>query len=227
MGLAFRTDDSCQHGASRAFGLLPLTCFRTSEIQPQRTPYMEPRKSLETPPEGTPIPGHSLDSLFEEVYHELRGIARGMLRSSPPNRTLQPTVLVHEAYLRLCRTFPNECANRGHFFAAAAEAMRRILIEDARRRLTLRRGGKWARIPLDKIQVATDAHPEILLGIDEALEKLSADHPLRAQVVKLMFFGGLTAVETGEALNICDRTVKRHWAFSRAWLFSELKEARE
>lgn len=186
---------------------------------------MEVRKPAETPPEIAS--GLLLDSLFEEVYHELRGMARGMLRSDSPNPTLQPTVLVHEAYLRLCHTFPNECANRGHFFGAAAEAMRRILIEDARKRMTLRRGGKWSRIPLDQIQVATDAHPELLLGVDEALEKLSAEHPLRAQVVKLMFFGGLTAAETGAAMNICDRTVKRHWAFARAWLYNELKEAPE
>lgn len=162
--------------------------------------------------------------MFEEVYNELRGIARSMLRNAPPNRTLQPTVLVHEAYLRLCSTFPKVCANRGHFFAAAAEAMRRILIEDARRRLTLRRGGNWARVPLDQIQVASDANPEMLLGIDEALDRLALEFPVHAQVVKLMFFGGLTAAETGVALNICDRTVKRHWAFSRAWLYSELNE---
>ncbi len=111
--------------------------------------------------------GDRLNALFGEVYQELRGMARGMLRTAPPNRTLQPTVLVHEAYLRLCQTYRSEGVNRHHFFGAAAEAMRRILVEDARRRLTLRRGGRWARIPLDQLQVATDAHPELLLDIDE------------------------------------------------------------
>jgi len=166
-----------------------------------------------------------VDALFEEVYQELRGIARSMLRSAPPNRTLQPTVLVHEAYLRLSHTFPKECANRAHFFGAAAEAMRRILIEDARRRMTLRRGANWARVPLESVQVGTDANPELLLAIEEALSRLAGDYPLQAQVVKLMFFGGLTAAEAASTLNICERTVKRHWAFSRAWLYNELKDS--
>jgi RNA polymerase sigma factor (TIGR02999 family) len=175
-------------------------------------------------PELPGKPGDGLDALFGEVYDELRGMARGLLRAYPPNRTLQPTVLVHEAYLRLTRSYRGEGVPRGYFFAAAAESMRRILVEDARRKVSLRRGGNWTRVALDQVQVATDAHPELLLGIDEALEKLAAQHPARAQVVKMMFFGGLTAVETGEALNLCDRTVKRHWAFARAWLFNELKE---
>ena len=184
---------------------------------------MHSTDSTQTPPVQT-APEAKVDSLFEEVYNELRNIARGMLKHSPPNRTLQPTVLVHEAYLRLCRTFPKECANRGHFFGAAAEAMRRILIEDARRRLTLRRGGKMARVPLEEVQVATDANPQQLLDIEEALVKFTSEHPLQAQVVTLLFFGGLTGAETGAVLNICERTVKRHWAFARAWLFNELKE---
>jgi RNA polymerase sigma factor (TIGR02999 family) len=163
-----------------------------------------------------------LESVFEEVYHELRSVARGVLRAFPPNQTLQPTVLVHEAYLRLSRSFSDSTGNRGYFFAAAAEAMRRILIEDARRKLSLRRGGHWARIPLEQVQVATDAHPELLLGIDEALARLGVEYPERAQAVKLMFFAGLTEAEVGEAMGLCERTVKRHWAFARAWLYQEL-----
>jgi RNA polymerase sigma factor (TIGR02999 family) len=167
-----------------------------------------------------------LNSLFAEVYQELRAIARGMLKTSPPSRTIQPTVLVHEAYLRLSHTYHEKGVDRRYFFGAAAEAMRRILVEDARRRMTLRRGGHWARIPLDQLQVASDAAPETLVCIDEALEKLAIQYPLEAQVVKLIFFGGLTAVEAGEALNVCDRTIKRHWSFARAWLFNELSEPR-
>ncbi len=166
-----------------------------------------------------------LDVLFGEVYDELRGMARGMLVSSPPNRTLQPTVLVHEAYLRLNRTYRKDPLNRGHFFGAAALAMRRILIEDARRKWRVKRGGNWNRVPLEEVQVATDAHPELLLAINEALERLAVQHPLRAQVVQLMFFGGLTETEAGESLNLCERTVKRHWAFARAWLYAELTGA--
>ena len=173
-----------------------------------------------------PKPADVLDSLFGDVYNELRGIARNLLKTYPPNRTVQPTVLVHEAYLRLSQSYRGDGMNRGHFFAAAAEAMRRILIEDARRKLSLRRGGDWVRIPLEKVQVATEAHPELLLAIAEALEKLAVQHPQQAQVVKLMFFGGLTAAEAGEAMNLCDRTIKRHWAFARAWLFHEMSDAK-
>lgn len=171
-------------------------------------------------------PADTLNSLFGEVYQELRDIARGMVKTAPPNRTLQPTVLVHEAYLRLCHTYRFEGVNRRHFFGAAAEAMRRILIEDARHRMTLRRGGGWDRIPLDQLQLASDAHPEMLVDIDNAVHRLSVQYPLEAQVVEMMFFGGLTAAEAGEALGLCERTVKRHWAFARAWLYHELTEPR-
>jgi RNA polymerase sigma factor (TIGR02999 family) len=163
-----------------------------------------------------------LDSMFGEVYNELRDIARVILRAYPPNQTLQPTVLVHEAYLRLVQSYRGDGLHRGHFFAAAAQAMRRILIEDARRKLSQRRGGHWSRVPLDQVQAATDAHPELLLAINEALEGLAAEYPERAEAVELIFFGGLTAEEAGEVMHLCERTVKRHWAFARAWLYQEL-----
>ena len=165
-----------------------------------------------------------MDSLFSEVYDELRGMARGLLQNSPPNRTLQATVLVHEAYLRLNHSFTRDNVNRRYFFGAAAKAMRRILIEDARRKLRLKRGGRWTRVPLQEVEVATDADPELLLGIDEALGRLAKEHPLRAEVVWLMFFAGLTQSETGECLDISERTVKRHWAFARSWLFTEMNQ---
>jgi len=163
-----------------------------------------------------------LDSLFSEVYDELRGMARGLLNNTPPNRTLQATVLVHEAYLRLSRSYTKESVNRRHFFGAAAKAMRRILIEDARSKMRLKRGGRWTRVPLQEVQIATDADPELLLNIDEALTRLTAQHPLRAEIVWLMFFAGLTQTETGDCLDISERTVKRHWAFARSWLYAEL-----
>jgi len=103
-----------------------------------------------------------------------------------------------------------------------AESMRRILVEDARRRMTLRRGCDWARIPLDELHVASDATPETLISLHEALNELSTLHPIESQVVQLLFFGGLTAAEAGETLHLCDRTIKRHWAFARAWLYKEL-----
>ena len=166
----------------------------------------------------------ALDALFGEVYDELRKMARGLLCTSPPNRTLQPTVLVHEAYLRLSHTYRKDAVSRPYFFGAAAKAMRRILIEDARRKMRLKRGGNWARVPLEDVRVATDAPPKLLLGIDEALGRLATHHPLRAEVVRLMFFAGLTQAEAGECLNISERTVKRHWACARSWLYEELNE---
>ena len=167
-------------------------------------------------------PAEVLDALFSEVYDELRKMARGLLHNRPPNRTIQATVLVHEAYIRLSHTYNKDQVNRRHFFGAAAKAMRRILIEDARRKLRLKRGGNWTRVPLQEVRVATDADPELLLNIDEALNRLAEKHPVQAEVVWLMFFAGLTQSEAGDCLDICERTVKRHWAFARSWLFNEL-----
>ena len=149
-------------------------------------------------------------------------MARGLLVNTPPNRTIQATVLVHEAYLRLSHTYRKDSVNRAHFLGAAAKAMRRILLEDARRKLSQKRGGKWSRVPLWEVQVATDADPELLLSIDEALTRLAVNHPVEEEVVRLMFFAGLTQAETGECLDISERTVKRHWAFARSWLYAEL-----
>jgi RNA polymerase sigma factor (TIGR02999 family) len=162
--------------------------------------------------------------MFGEVYDELRKMAHGLLCHSSPTRTLHATVLVHEAYLRLSHTYRQQPVNRAYFFGAAAEAMRRILIEESRRKLRLKRGGKWTRVPLEEIQVATDAPPELLLRIDDALSRFAALYPLRAEVVRLMFFAGLTQAEAGECLEICERTVKRHWAFARSWLYTELAQ---
>jgi len=163
-----------------------------------------------------------LDALFGEVYSELRKMAQSFLVNKPPNRTIQATVLVHEAYLRLCSSYKKESVERSYFFGAAAKAMRRILIEDARRKLRHKRGGQWSRIPLNNVQVATDADPELLISIDDALNKLAAVQPIKAEVVKLMFFAGLTQAEAAECLNISERTVKRHWAYARSWLYAEL-----
>jgi RNA polymerase sigma factor (TIGR02999 family) len=164
--------------------------------------------------------------LFDRVYAELRGMARQILLTKPAGQTLQPTALVHEAYMRLvhnAETGPQTWVNRAHFMGAAAEAMRRILIEDARRKKSLRRGGNYVRVDLEKVAVASDADPDLLLTLDEAIHRLAAVHPVKAEVVKLLFFGGLTTAEAGEVLGLADRTVKRHWAFARAWLYDEVQ----
>jgi len=162
--------------------------------------------------------------LLPAVYEELRRLASCMMARKPPGQTLQATALVHEAFLRLSRSENQLWDSPGHFYSAAAEAMRRILIEEARRKGSLRRGGGRLRLSLDEVQLASDTPADSLLAIDEALEKLAAEDPGKAELVKLRFFGGLSVVEAGKHLGISERTVKRHWAFARAWLYQELTD---
>jgi RNA polymerase sigma factor (TIGR02999 family) len=164
------------------------------------------------------------DELLPLVYDELRRLAAQKLSKENEGQTLQPTALVHEAWLRLAgddagKTF----ANRAHFFSAAAEAMRRILIERARRKASQKRGGKWERIDLQNLEIASDANEDTLLVVNEALEKLEKEDPHAAEIVKLRFFVGLTLDEAGQAMGVTERTAKRYWAYARAWLYKEIK----
>ena len=157
--------------------------------------------------------------LLPLVYEELRKLAAARMANEAAGHTLQPTALVHEAWLRLTGNEPNmQFANRAHFFAAAAEAMRRILIDRARRKSADKRGGGWERINLDNVDIAADANDDTLLLINESLEKLAKEEPQAAEIVKLRFFAGLTLEEAGQLLGFTERTAKRHWAFARAWL---------
>jgi len=163
--------------------------------------------------------------LLPLVYEELRNLAAARMANEAAGHTLQPTALVHEAWLRLAGNDAQvHFANRAHFFAAAAEAMRRILIDRARRKSAEKRGGAWLRIDLDKVDIAADADDHTLLLVDEALEKLAADDPKAAKIAKLRFFGGLTLEEAGKVLGVTDRTAKRYWAYARAWLFDEIQQ---
>ena len=162
--------------------------------------------------------------LLALVYEELRKLAAAKMAQEAAGQTLQPTALVHEAWLRLAGTDSPQFDSRGHFFAAAAEAMRRILIENARRKSRLKRGGQQERVDLDQVQLATDSDPAMVLSIDQALEKLAKAHPQKAELVKLRFFVGLSLPEAARALNLSETTAKRHWAFARAWLYGELAE---
>lgn len=163
--------------------------------------------------------------LLPLVYDELRKLAAARVAAEAPGQTLQPTALVHEAYLRLVGKSPGVQWNgRGHFFASAAEAMRRILVEAARRKGRDRHGGGRARIDLDAVELAADQADDRLLAIDEALTLLAAEDPAAAEVVKLRFFAGLTAQQAADALDISLRTANSHWAFARAWLFRRLGE---
>ena len=163
------------------------------------------------------------EQLLPVVYEELRKLAAQRLSHEPAGQTLQPTALVHEAYLRLVDVRDAQQWNgRGHFFAAAAEAMRRILVEQARRRHRVRHGGKGQRIDLDHIElrVATgdDGSHDELLSLDDALTRLEVVDAKAAQLVKLRFFGGLTMPQAAEALGIPLRTAEREWSYARAWL---------
>ena len=165
----------------------------------------------------------SLDSLLPVVYQELRRLAAGYLRREKPGQTLQPTALVHEAYLRLMKDKPGRWQNRAHFCAIAAHSMRQILIERARARGAAKRGGPRQRITLDEAMIAGEDRSIDLLALDEALERLNELDPEQARLVELRFFGGLTVEETAEAMNISPATVKRHWTVAKAWLTRELE----
>ena len=165
----------------------------------------------------------SLDTLLPIVYQELRRLAAGYLRRERPGQTLQPTALVHEAYLRLMKDRPGRWQNRAHFCAIAAHSMRQILIERARARGAAKRGGARQRITLDEGLVAGGDRSIDLIALDEALQRLAEIDPEQARLVELRFFGGLTIEETAEALDMSPATVKRHWTVAKAWLTRELE----
>jgi RNA polymerase sigma factor (TIGR02999 family) len=168
--------------------------------------------------------GHAAAELLPIVYDELRKLAAIRMNAEAPGHTLQPTALVHEAYLRLVgRDDDNRWDNRGHFFAAAAEAMRRILVEAARRKHGPEHGGDTIRLDLDPELAASPGPSPRILDLDEALGRLAAIEPRAAQVVKLRYFAGLTISETAVALGISPRTADSDWAYARAWLVSAIR----
>jgi RNA polymerase sigma factor (TIGR02999 family) len=166
---------------------------------------------------------HAAEQLLPLVYDELRKLAVQKLAREAPAQTIQATALVHEAYIRLVDVDKlQHWDSRGHFFAAAAEAMRRILVDNARRHNSQKRGGNHKRIDLAELAEHTSDVPVDLLALDDALKKLEEQHPPKAQVVKLRFFAGCTLEETAQMLGISRATAQRHWAYARAWLFGRL-----
>lgn len=163
------------------------------------------------------------DQLLPLVYEELRRLGAAKMASEAPGQTLQPTALVHEAWLRLTNDDQRKWNDRTHFFAAAAEAMRRILVDNARRKRTERRGGDRQRVEMSDIGSASEESEDNLLAVDDALEKLSVLDPEKAQLVKLRYFVGMTLEQAGAALGISERTARRYWTFARAWLHEEIK----
>jgi RNA polymerase sigma factor (TIGR02999 family) len=167
------------------------------------------------------------EKLLPYIYDELRRLAASRMAGQPPNHTLQATALVHEAYLRLVNPDESKSTHwdsRGHFFSAAAEAMRRILIDRARRKQSLKRGGDKERITWEESQVGDAALPEEIMAVNEALEKLDQLDPELAKIVKLRYFVGMTVPETAAILGISPRTVDRQWAAARAWLYREITD---
>jgi RNA polymerase sigma factor (TIGR02999 family) len=166
---------------------------------------------------------HAASRLLPLVYDELRKLAAQRMAQEQPGQTLQPTALVHEAYVRLVGNSPDRPWNdRGHFFAAAAEAMRHILVDNARRKRRARHGGDRQRVPLEDQMAAPPDRAEDLLALDEALHKLAGEDPEAASVVQLRYFAGLSVEEAARALGLSRATAFRHWTFARAWLLQEL-----
>jgi len=166
---------------------------------------------------------NAADELLPLVYEELRKLAAHKMAGEAPGQTLQPTALVHEAWLRLTGAENQSWDSRGHFFAAAAEAMRRILIERARAKSRLRRGSRAEHVPLDHVTIASEDPPETVLAIHEAVDRLTARDPFKAEVVKMRYFVGLSQDEIAHALGVSVPTIRRHWAIARAWLYAEMK----
>jgi RNA polymerase sigma factor (TIGR02999 family) len=169
---------------------------------------------------------HAAEQLLPLVYDELRRLAAQKLTQEKPGQTLQATALVHDAYLRLVDV--NEVQrwdSRGHFFAAAAEAMRRILIDNARRKRRPKHGGKRRRVDLDAADSVAEAPAGDLLALDEALTKLAAEEPTKAKLVKLRLFAGLSVPEAAKVLGLATRTAERYWTYARVWLYAELNDS--
>ena len=166
---------------------------------------------------------NAADKLLPLVYEELRKLAAHKMANEAAGQTLQPTALVHEAWMRLVGKENPKFQNRAHFFAAAAEAMRRILIDNGRRKRAARHGGGQQRVDFEQAEFAGANDDDQLLAVNEALDKLAAQHKLEAELVKLRYFVGMTLEEAAEVLGISARTADNYWAHARAWLFHELK----
>lgn len=165
------------------------------------------------------------EELLPLIYQELRKLAAHKMAGEAAGQTLQPTALVHEAWIKLTAHSDQQWSGRGHFFAAAAEAMRRILIDRARRRHRQRHGGGWQRVDLDDVNLAATTDDGTLLHLDEALRRFAAEAPEKAKLVELRYFAGLSIPDAARALGISAATAKRQWAYARAWLFAAMKQS--
>jgi len=175
---------------------------------------------LESIQQGDP---KAADELLPLVYAELRKLAAYKMAHCAAGHTLQPTALVHEAWQRLVGEGNPPFANRAHFFAAAAEAMRHLLIDNARRKLARRHGGGLQRVDVENVDIALPVEEDHLIAVNDALDRLAASSPVQAQVVKLRFFVGMTAAESAEVLGLSERTVKQYWSHAKTWLYQDIQ----
>ena len=178
---------------------------------------------LESIKQGDP---KAADELLPLVYAELRKLAAYKMAQNAAGHTLQPTALVHEVWMRLVGSENPAFENRAHFFAAAAEAMRHLLIDNARRKLAQRHGGGLHRVDVEHVEIAMPADEDHLLAVNDALDRLASRSPIQAQVVKLRFFVGMTAAESAEVLGLSERTVKQYWSHAKTWLYREIQSKR-
>jgi RNA polymerase sigma factor (TIGR02999 family) len=206
-------DIGCYGGLSNSH-CAPLTLMSNSEVQHDLTRLLQANQ-----------PGVAVSQeLLPLVYKELRDLAAARMAREMEGQTLQPTALVHEAWLRLQSNSSPAWRNRAHFFGAASEAMRRILIERARRKLRLKRGNRAEHVSIENVDVAQTEPDERILLIDEALTRLNAADPELARIVTLKFFGGLTNAEVAEASGVTERTIYNKWTFAKAWLLKKIRE---
>jgi RNA polymerase sigma factor (TIGR02999 family) len=189
-------------------------------IEMQDTSMREVTRILDAIPQGDP---QAIDDLLPAVYKELRALADQKLLNERKGHTLQATALVHEAYIRLSGAAGSEWKSRTYFFGAAAEAMRRILIDNARRKMRLKRGGDRVRRDLNDEDLASVENSDDLIALDEALAELAIEDPTKAELVKLRYFAGLSIQQSAEILNISTATAKRYWTYARAWLYGRIR----
>jgi len=169
----------------------------------------------------------SVNDLLPLVYEELRQMAAAQMAREKPGQTLQATALVHEAWLRLVSSEERDWRNRSYFFAAAAEAMRRILVETARRKYRQKRGGEWQRVPLEGVDLALEPTDDRILWVNEALEEFARLEPTEAKVVTMHIFAGMNHAEIGKALGLSERSVKRYWSYAKAWLYNYIRNEQQ
>jgi RNA polymerase sigma factor (TIGR02999 family) len=226
---AVQTTNAPDGGKTRQKKVLPGSLTKSFAIRPAKLKISRPAATM--PDKNLTIllqnlgrdDGRASNELLPLVYEELRRLAAARMQQEMAGHTLQPTALVHEAWMRMVGEGDRTWKNRAHFFAAAAECMRRILIESARRKSRLKRGGGQVRLNIDDLELSAASADDKILLIDEAVARLEKDDPEKARVVVMKFFGGMTNQEIAEHLGVTERTVERHWAYARACLFKIIR----